>query len=134
MAGLRAEAARSISDCGCSMRKPIENGLASNTPRSCSIAKVSRALWPSASTTWSARSCSPLAGQHHARTWPRVPSPRSAGRRRAAEADLAAQRFDRRAHLLHHRHQPEGADVRLGDVQDLLRRAGLDELVSTLRP
>ena len=40
------------------MRKPIENGLASmNTPRACSIAKVSRALWPSASTTWSARSC-----------------------------------------------------------------------------
>ena len=37
------------------MRKPIENGLASIvTPRSCSIAKVSRALWPSASTTWPA--------------------------------------------------------------------------------
>ena len=44
------------------MRKPIENGLASmNTPRSCNTAKVSRALWPSASTTWSAVICSPLA-------------------------------------------------------------------------
>ena len=44
------------------MRKPSENGLAStNTPRACSIAKVSRALWPSASTTWSARSSSPSA-------------------------------------------------------------------------
>ena len=44
------------------MRKPTEKGLGSmNTPRACSIAKVSRALWPSASTTWSARICSPEA-------------------------------------------------------------------------
>jgi hypothetical protein len=54
----RPKRARSITPCGCSMRKPTENGLASmNTPRCCSMAKVSRALWPSASTTWSVRSC-----------------------------------------------------------------------------
>ncbi len=49
-----------------------------------------------------------------------------------AEAHLAAQRLDARAHLLDHAHQPEGADVRLGDVEDLRRRAGLDELVQDL--
>ncbi|MNV33126.1 hypothetical protein D3C71_1244860 [compost metagenome] len=54
--------ALSMRDCGCSMRNPIENGLASmKTPWSCSIWKVSRALWPTASTTWSASMCSPLA-------------------------------------------------------------------------
>ena len=86
--------ARSISDCGCSMRKPIENGLASMcTPRACSISKVSRALWPSASTTWSAsQSCSP----------PASVTPRTCRCRLAVldqqvvdallEADLAAQR------------------------------------------
>ena len=36
------------------MRTPIENGLASRDAAACSIAKVSRALWPTASTTWSA--------------------------------------------------------------------------------
>ncbi len=42
------------------MRNPTENGLASmQTPRSCSIVNVSRALWPSASTTWSASICCP---------------------------------------------------------------------------
>jgi hypothetical protein len=45
-----------------------------------------------------------------------------------AEADLAAQRLDVGAHLLHHADQAEGADVRLGHVEDLFRRAGLDEL------
>ena len=45
-----------------------------------------------------------------------------------AEADVAAQRLDLGPHLLDHAHQAEGADVRLGDVEDLLRRAGLDEL------
>eukprot|EP01136_Pigoraptor_vietnamica_P016349 Opistho-1_new@4810 len=44
------------------------------------------------------------------------------------EADLAAQRLDVRAHLLDHADQPEGADVRFGDVEDFLRRAGLHEL------
>ena len=52
------------------MRKPTENGLASmNTPRACSIWKVSRALWPSASTTWSARSCSPEASVTPRMAW-----------------------------------------------------------------
>ena len=49
-----------------------------------------------------------------------------------AEADLAAQRLDLGAHLLDHADQPERADVRLADVEDLVRRAGLDELVEHL--
>ncbi len=44
------------------------------------------------------------------------------------EADLAAQRLDLGSHLLDHADQPEGADVRLADVQDLFGRTGLDEL------
>ncbi len=44
------------------------------------------------------------------------------------EADLAAQRDDVGTHLLDHAHEAEGADVRLGDIEDLFRRAGLDEL------
>ena len=44
------------------------------------------------------------------------------------EADLAAQRLDLGAHLLDHADEAEGADVRLADVEDLFRRAGLDEL------
>src|SRR5574343_506098 len=44
------------------------------------------------------------------------------------EADLAAQALDLGAHLDDHADQPEGTDVRLADVEDLLRRAGLDEL------
>ena len=43
------------------------------------------------------------------------------------ETDLTAQRFNVGAHVLHHRHQAEGSDVRLADVEDFLRRAGLDE-------
>jgi hypothetical protein len=114
------------------MRKPTENGLASIcTPRRCSIAKVSRALWPSASTTWSARV---------ARRWPapgraresQGPLPATSIDQKVghllAEADLAAQRLDLGAHLLDHADQAEGADVRLGHVEDLLGRAGLDEL------
>ena len=38
------------------------------------------------------------------------------------EAYLAAQRLDLRAHLLDHADQPKGADVRLGDIQDLFGR------------
>ena len=49
-----------------------------------------------------------------------------------AEADLAAEALDLGAHLLDHADQPEGADVRLGDVGDLLGRAGLDELLDHL--
>ena len=44
------------------------------------------------------------------------------------EADFAAQFLDRGPHQLHHLHQPEGADVRLADIQDFRRRLGLDEL------
>ena len=41
--------ARSIRDCGCSMRNPIAKGFASmKTPRRCSMRKVSRALCPRA--------------------------------------------------------------------------------------
>ena len=45
----------------------------------------------------------------------------------ALEAILAAERFDRLAHAFHDRHQPERADMRLGDREDFGRRAGLDE-------
>ena len=51
-----------------------------------------------------------------------------------AEADLAAQRFDRRAHAFNHRYQPERADMRLVDVEDFLRRTGGDELGQYLAP
>jgi hypothetical protein len=44
------------------------------------------------------------------------------------EADLAAQRDDLLADVLHHLHQLEGADVRMRDVEDFGRRAGLHEL------
>jgi hypothetical protein len=49
-----------------------------------------------------------------------------------AESDLAAERLDLGAHLLDHADQPERSDVRLADVEDLVRRAGLDELVEHL--
>ena len=57
------------------MRSPIAKGFASmNTPRSYSIAKVSRALWPSASTTGPAGSSSPVGCSALAtvtpRSWP----------------------------------------------------------------
>jgi len=48
------------------------------------------------------------------------------------EADLAAERDDLRTHLLDHAHQAEGSDVRTARVQDLLRRARLDELAQHL--
>jgi hypothetical protein len=47
-------------------------------------------------------------------------------------AILAAQALDGLAHALDHRHQAEGADVRMGLGQDLFRRAGLDELLQHL--
>ena len=109
------------------MRTPIENGLASmHTPRSCSIANVSRALWPIASTTWSAAIVLAVR-QHHAAHPPRAvrPGSMSISVDPRAEPVFAAQRLDRRAHALHHRHQPERADMRLAHVQDLRRRAGL---------
>ncbi|MNT50238.1 hypothetical protein D3C72_1871510 [compost metagenome] len=55
----------------------MENGLASMyTPRACSISKVSRALWPSAITTWSDSSCSPFSSTTP-RSWRCSPSPSS---------------------------------------------------------
>ncbi len=48
------------------------------------------------------------------------------------EPHLAAQRDDLLAHRGHHAREAEGADVRLADVEDLLRRAGPHELVHDL--
>ena len=108
------------------MRKPTEKGLASiATPRRCSIAKVSRALWPSASTTWSARSCSPPASvtpraacpssiSRSTTCWPKRISPPS--------ASISARIFST---------MPTSRKVPmcgLADEEDLFRRAGLDEL------
>src|ERR1044072_4571218 len=45
----------------------------------------------------------------------------------AAEAIFAAERLDLLAQAFDDRHQPEGPDVRLGDIQNLFRSAGLDE-------
>ena len=45
----------------------------------------------------------------------------------ALEAVVAAQRLDGPPNFLHHAHQPEGADMRLADIQNFGRRAGLDE-------
>ena len=45
------------------------------------------------------------------------------------KADLAAQRNDLLAQVFDHLHQLEGADVRVGDVQNLFGRTGFDELV-----
>ena len=52
----------------------------------------------------------------------------------APETDLATQCFDFSAHALDHADQAEGADVRLGEVEDFLRRAGLNELGEHLAP
>ena len=91
---------------------------------------MSRALWPTARTTWSAARCS-AAGEdqspHLSLLDDEVLDP-------APEADLAAQGLDLRPHGLHHLHQPEGADVGLVDEQDLGRRAGLDEFGEHLAP
>ena len=65
-----------------------------STPRSCSISKVSRALWPIASTTWSARELLAASRAPRRARWPVLDL---AGRStRWLEADLAAQRLDRR--------------------------------------
>ncbi len=45
------------------------------------------------------------------------------------EAHFTTQGLDFLAHVLDHAGQAEGTDVRLADVENLLRRAGLDELV-----
>ncbi|MNZ81480.1 hypothetical protein D3C78_1001490 [compost metagenome] len=48
------------------------------------------------------------------------------------EAHFAAEGDDLGAHVLDHAGEAEGADVRLVDVEDLFRRAGLDELLQHL--
>src|SRR5690606_24369170 len=50
----------------------------------------------------------------------------------AFETHLAAQGNDLLAHGRHHASEAEGADVRFADVDDLLRRAGPNELLSHL--
>ena len=52
----------------------------------------------------------------------------------AFETILAAERLDGAAHVLHDGHQPERADVGLGDGQDFRRRAGRDEFGQHLAP
>ena len=127
VAGAVAEAARSISDCGCSMRTPIEKGLASmETPRAWSICeRVARAV---ADREHDVIGRHVLAvGEHHAT---HAPSPSAID---VEIVDPLSKRYSPPsasivgAHALDHRHQPERADVRLGDVEDFFRRAGLDE-------
>jgi len=108
--------------------KAHEKGLGSmKTPRSCSIVKVSRALWPSASTTWSARSCSPEAS-----VTPRMclRSIRMSLTRCPKRISPPAQQYRRASSRPCD--QAERADMRLGDEQDLLGRAGLDEFAEHL--
>ncbi len=50
----------------------------------------------------------------------------------AFETIFAAERLDRRAQALDHGDEPEGADMRLADVQDLGRRARAHELLQHL--
>ena len=111
------------------MRKPMAKGLASrNTPRRSSMRNVSRELCPSASTTWRLCSVSPFSSTHAfdlAVVDQQV-------RDLALEAHFAAERDDLRAHLLDDAGEAEGADVRLADVEDFLRRAGAHELVHHL--
>jgi hypothetical protein len=47
----------------------------------------------------------------------------------ALEANLAAKLSNRFAHVLNHRHQFEGADMRLADIENFRRRTGLDEFL-----
>jgi hypothetical protein len=51
-----------------------------------------------------------------------------------AEAVFAAQADDLVTQRLYHGHQPERADVRLGHVEDLFRRAGGDEFGQDFSP
>ena len=51
-----------------------------------------------------------------------------------AESDFAAERFNRRAHLFHHPHEAERADVRFADVGDFVGGASPDEFVDHLAP
>jgi hypothetical protein len=96
------------------------------TPRSNSIWKVSRALWPTASTTWSGAISSPPASQD-ATDLAAVRS-RSELLDLAAEADLAAQRSISARMFSTMLTQRKVPMCGLADVEDFLGRAGLDEL------
>src|SRR3989338_2022521 len=50
----------------------------------------------------------------------------------ALETDFTTQRLDGLAHLLHHAHQTEGADMRMALIQNLFRRTRLDEFLQHL--
>ncbi|KFB72302.1 MAG: hypothetical protein AW09_002510 [Candidatus Accumulibacter phosphatis] len=50
------------------------------------------------------------------------------------KTDFAAELFDLATHLFDHADQPEGADVRFADVENLRRGAGLDEFHQHLAP
>ena len=122
------------------MRKPIENGLASiATPRWYSMAKVSRELWPSAITTWSARSSCDVPVDWFSTVRPRTCRPpglvfnQHVGHA-LLKADLAAQRNDLLAQVLHHLDQLEGADVRVRLEQNFGGAPAWTNSFITLRP
>src|SRR5262245_49986208 len=46
-----------------------------------------------------------------------------------AETEFATERFDLRAQQLDHGNEAEGADMRLGSIEDVVGRSRLDELV-----
>ena len=102
------------------MRTPSEKALgASATPRACSMANVSRALWPAARTTAPAGIASRAGDDHpahRARLDEEVGDP-------LPEAHLAAGGEDACAQRRHHAPQVVGADVRLGGDENLGRRA-----------
>ena len=138
MAGVRRRSARGRSAtagarCESRSRTAWPRGA---TPRACSIAKVSRALWPSASTTCSASICVLAARDASAPRRRR----RRARRRLDAQVDDARCRSGprRRARSISARilsTTPTSRKVPmcgLATKQDLLRRAGADELVEHL--
>ena len=51
-----------------------------------------------------------------------------------AKAHFAAQGNDLGTHVFHHFHQAEGANVRVGGVQNFGRRTGIDKLLQHLAP
>jgi hypothetical protein len=93
--------------------------------RSCSIWKVSRALWPMPARR--GRRHAFAAGQFHAAHLATLSISVDVDIDHALEADsppsdsMSARMFSTMLH------QPEGADVRLADVEDFVRRAGLHE-------
>ena len=86
---------------------------------------MSRALWPRARTTCLECRVSPLASSHADQL---AVFDQHVGDA-FLEAHFAAQFADLLAHVFDHAGQTERTDVRLADVEDFFRRAGLDELV-----